>query len=382
MSELRAPATEAKTATEVAETPVADSASDTPQGDRQAAAPKRPTRRMLMIAGAAALLVAGGYYWFATKDIVSTDDAFTDGRAVLIAPEVPGYVVKLAVTDNQRVKAGDLIVQINPRDYITARDRAQATLALDQAQLANARTNLDIVRTKAPADLTAAQAQRDSAKATEIRAKADLVRQQQVNIRATTQQQIDAALATERAAYAALEQAEAQLKVAELVQDDIDTAQAQVKQLEAEVAGAKANLDQAELNLSYTRVTAPQDGWVTKRNVELGNYLQPGQALMSLVTPDVWITANFKESQLADMRPGQPVRIRIDAYPGLKITGKVDSIQMGSGGRFTAFPAEDATGNYIKIVQRVPVKITIDQGLPADRPLPLQLSVVPEVTVK
>ena len=366
MSEQNAPAVEAKTTTETTETPVA---------------PKRSRRRILLIAAAAVVLIGGAFYWETTKDIVSTDDAFTDGRAVLIAPEVPGYVVKLAVTDNQRVKAGDLIVLIDPRDYITARDRAQATLALDQAQLANARTNLDIVRTKAPADLTAAQAQRDSAKATEIRAKADLIRQQQVNIRATTQQQIDAALATERAANAALEQAEAQLKVAALVQDDIDTAQAQVKQLEAEVAGAKASLDQAELNLSYTRVTAPQDGWVTKRNVELGNYLQPGQALMSLVTPDVWITANFKESQLADMRPGQPVRIRIDAYPGLKITGKVDSIQMGSGGRFTAFPAEDATGNYIKIVQRVPVKITIDQGLPADRPLPLQLSVVPEVTV-
>lgn len=382
MGELRAPSIDGKTATEVTETPVAAPASDRPEGDRQAASPKRPTRRMLIIAGAAALLVGGGYYWETTKDIVSTDDAFTDGRAVLIAPKVPGYVTKLAVTDNQRVKAGDLIVQIDPRDYVTARDHAQATLALDQAQLANARTNLDIVRTKAPADLAAAQAQRDSAQATEVRAKADLARQRGVNIRATTQQQIDAALATERSANAALEQAEAQLKVAKLVQDSIDTAEAQVKQLEAQVAGAKADLDQAELNLSYTRVTAPQDGWVTKRNVELGNYLQPGQALMSLVTPEVWVTANFKESQLNRMRPGQPVRIRIDAYPGLKLTGKVDSVQMGSGGRFTAFPAEDATGNYIKIVQRVPVKITIDQGLPDDHPLPLQLSVVPEVTVR
>jgi membrane fusion protein (multidrug efflux system) len=379
MSELRKPAAEAKTDPETHET---QAPATRHEDDAPAPAPKRPTRRLLLIAGAAALLIGGGYYWYTTKDIVSTDDAFTDGRAVLIAPKVPGYVTKLAVTDNQRLKAGDLIVQIDPRDYVAARDHAQGTLALDQAQLASARLNLDIVRTKAPADLAAAQAQRDSALATEIRAKADLVRQKQVDIRATTQQQIDAATATERAANAALEQAEAQLKVAQLVQDNIDTAEAQVHQLEGQVGAAKADLDQAELNLSYTSVVAPQDGWVTKRNVELGDYLQPGQALMSLVTPEFWITANFKESQLNGMKPGDPVKIRIDAYPGLDLTGKVDSIQMGSGGRFTAFPAEDATGNYIKIVQRVPVKITIDHGLPDEHPLPLQLSVVPEVTVK
>ena len=124
------------------------------------------------------------------------------------------------------------------------------------------------------------------------------------------------------------------------------------------------------------------DGWVTKRNVDLGSYLQPGQSLFSLVSTQVWVTANFKESQLTDMRPGQHVTINLDAYPGMKLDGHVDSIQMGSGSRFTAFPAENATGNYVKIVQRVPVKIVIDRGLDPKLPLPLGLSVDPEVDLK
>ncbi len=133
------------------------------------------------------------------------------------------------------------------------------------------------------------------------------------------------------------------------------------------------------LNLSWTRVTAPQDGWITKRNVEQGNYLQAGQTILSIVTPEIWITANFKESQLDRMRPGRKVDIAIDAYPGLKLIGHVDSIQLGSGSRFTAFPPENATGNYVKIVQRVPVKIVIDAGMDPALPLPLGLSAVPTV---
>jgi membrane fusion protein (multidrug efflux system) len=145
------------------------------------------------------------------------------------------------------------------------------------------------------------------------------------------------------------------------------------------VALARAQLDQAMLNLSWTRVTAPQDGWITKRNVEQGNYLQAGQSVLAIVTPELWITANFKESQLDRMRPGQKVDIGIDAYPHLKLVGHVDSIQLGSGSRFTAFPPENATGNYVKIVQRIPVKILIDAGLDPALPLPLGISAVPTV---
>ncbi len=169
------------------------------------------------------------------------------------------------------------------------------------------------------------------------------------------------------------------MRQAELVPQYIGQAEAQVKQLEAQVALARAQLEQAELNLSWTKVTAPQDGWITKRNVEQGNYVQAGQSIFSIVTPDIWITANFKESQLDRMRPGEKVDISVDAYPDLKLTGHVDSVQLGSGSRFTAFPPENATGNFVKIVQRIPVKIVIDSGMDPNLPLPLGLSVVPTV---
>ena len=145
---------------------------------------------------------------------------------------------------------------------------------------------------------------------------------------------------------------------------------------------AEAQLAQAELNLSYTELRAPQDGWVTRRNVNLGTYLQAGQEIFSLVTPEVWVTANFKETQLDRMRPGQPVRIDIDAYPNLPLRGHVDSLQMGSGSVFSLFPAENATGNFVHIVQRVPVKIVIDSGLDPSLPLPLGLSVAPTVELR
>ncbi|WP_146742533.1 HlyD family secretion protein, partial [Lonsdalea quercina] len=141
-------------------------------------------------------------------------------------------------------------------------------------------------------------------------------------------------------------------------------------------------LNTANLNLSYTEVRAPYDGFITRRNVQVGSLVQPGTALFSLVSPNTWITANFKESQLERMRPGNKVEITVDAWPKMKLEGHIDSIQMGSGSRFSAFPAENATGNYVKIVQRVPVKIIIDKGLDPERPLPVGLSVEPKVTVK
>ncbi|MDB5359015.1 MAG: multidrug export protein EmrA [Rhodospirillales bacterium] len=349
----------------------------TPEKARSSAVPK------LVFGGVVlALVLGGGYYWLSTRGLESTDDAYTDGTAITISPKVAGYVVKLAIGDNSRVKAGDTILEIDPRDYQVARDKAVAAQALAQAQLDNARTALEIAKVRYPADLASADAAVGSAKAGYAKAHADLVRQQKVDPRATTQQQIDAARQADQAAQATLEDAEAKLKIAQLVQQNVAQAAAQVRQLEAQATSAKADADQAALNLSYTHMTAPVDGWVTKRNVDLGSYLQPGQSLFSLVSTQVWVTANFKESQLTHMRPGQHVRINIDAYPDLNLEGHVDSIQMGSGSRFTAFPAENATGNFVKIVQRVPVKIVIDTGLDADHPLPLGLSADPEVTLK
>lgn len=318
-------------------------------------------------------------YRYLTRNEASTDDAYTDGHAITVAPQVSGTVVALRVTDNQRVKAGDVLIEIDPRSYVAARDQAEGSLDVAEAQLANARINLDWTRQDYPARLAAAKASLSAAEATHVKAQADQRRQRGLPRQATSQQDIDTADAALQTSEAQIAAAEAAVQRAELVPDYVGQAEAQVHQLEAQVALARAQLQQAELNLSWTKVVAPQDGWITKRNVEQGNYLQAGQAVLSIVTPDIWVTANFKESQLGRMRPGQKVDIAVDAYPNLKLTGHIDSIQLGSGSRFTAFPPENATGNYVKIVQRVPVKIIIDSGLDPAFPLPLGLSVEPTV---
>jgi membrane fusion protein (multidrug efflux system) len=324
-------------------------------------------------------VLAGTGYWYATRNEASTDDAFTDGNAILVAPQVSGAVVALEVADNQRVKAGDELLRIDPRAYRAARDQAAASLAVAQAQLASAQASLDSVRVTAPARLAQAQAQLAAARAAQMKAQADLRRQRALPKQATTQQDLDNAEAAMRAADAQAAEAEAAVRSADVVPQSIAQADAQLKQLQGQIALARAQLEQAELNLAWTVLRAPQDGWVTKRNVNIGNYVTPGQALLSLVTTQIWITANFKEDELARMRPGQTVDIDVDAYPSLHLHGHIDSIQLGSGSRFSAFPVENATGNFVKVVQRVPVKIVIDSGLDPAIPLPLGVSVVPTV---
>ena len=349
-----------------------------------AATPPPRSRVGWLVLGVLALAAVGGgtFYWIATRNLVSTDDAYTDGRAITIAPKVAGYVTDLLVTDNQRVHAGDVLLRIDPRDYLAARDQAAGRVVSAEAQLTNARLALELARIVYPAKLDAARAQRDAALAVLIRAQADLRRQQALPRPATTQSNVDEATAGDAQSRAQLAQAEAGVRQAEPVAQNIAQAEAQVHELEGELAQARAQLEQAEVNLTYCTLIAPQDGWVTKRNVERGTFVNAGGALMSLVAPEVWVTANFKESQLDRMRPGQPVRISVDAYPGLRLRGHVDSIQKGSGGRFSTFPPENATGNFVKIVQRVPVKIVIDEGLDPNLPLPLGLSVGPVVELK
>ncbi|MGO9683840.1 MAG: HlyD family secretion protein, partial [Beijerinckiaceae bacterium] len=220
------------------------------------------------------------------------------------------------------------------------------------------------------------------AQAALAKADAEYKRQQSLPHQATTQQEVDAATAAWHQAQAQIVQAEAQVRQAEPVEQRIGQAVSEVANLKGQVEQAQARLGQALLNLSRCVVLAPQDGWITKRNVEQGNYVSPGQQILSIVSPRLWVTANFKESQLALMRPGQPVTIEVDAYPELHLEGHVDSIQLGSGSKFTAFPPENATGNFVKIVQRVPVKITIDKGLDPKLPLPLGISVDPRVKVR
>ncbi|MBN9563809.1 MAG: efflux RND transporter periplasmic adaptor subunit [Alphaproteobacteria bacterium] len=329
-----------------------------------------------------AVLIAGAIYWFSTRDLESTDDAYTDGRAVTIAPHVSGYVIALDVNDNQRVKAGQVLAVIDPRDFQAARDQAEGNLRVAEAQLENGRISLETAKISYPAKLAAARAQLDSARAALANAQAEYNRQHSVPRAATTQQNIDTSTANLRTAQAQVEQAEAQVRENDLVPQLIAQAEAQVHQLEGQVEQARAQLAQANLNLSWTKITAPQEGWITQRRIEKGNLVQSGQAIFSVVTPDVWIVANFKETQLDRIRPGQKVDISVDAYPDLKLTGHVDSIQLGSGAQFAALPPENATGNFVKIVRRVPVKIDIDHGLPPDMMLPLGISVTPTVHLK
>jgi membrane fusion protein, multidrug efflux system len=352
------------------------------QDEADARGKRRPTVMLGGILVLALLAGAGIYYWLSNRNIVSTDDAYTDGRAVSIAPQVSGQVISLDVTDNQFVPKGQPLVHIDPRQYVNDRTIAQGVLDTAKAQLAGQTFGAEIARKNFPALLKQAQAQLVAAQAAEVKAQADYQRQRSLPKQATTQQEVDAATAALRQAQAQVAQAEAQVLVAEPVPQRIGEADAQVGQLKGQTEQAQGRLDQADLNLSWTVVKARQDGWITKRNVEMGNYVTAGQQIFSIVSPEVWVTANFKESQLAWIRPGQKATIEVDAYPQLRLEGHVDSVQLGSGSKFTAFPPENATGNFVKIVQRVPVKIIIDSGLDPALPLPLGISVVPTVRVR
>lgn len=355
---------------------------DRDQDDHQDDGPEKPKSRLpiiILIVVAVLALIGGLIYWFMTRNQVDTDDAYTEGNAVSIAPKVSGYVVENRINDNVFVHAGDLLLKIDPRDYIVARDQAQASLDAALAQQATAEVDLQTTRVRAPANLAQAEAQLAQAHASLDQSENDSKRQHGVDPRATTQTNLDQATTAVRSNAANVKSAQAQVAVAALVKETIQTAEATLLQRKAQVEQARANLAQAQLNLSYTEVRAPQDGQITRRNVDQGTFAQAGQQVFYLVTRDVWVVANFKETQLDRMRVGQLVDVKVDAYSQLHLSGHVESIQGGSGARFTAFPAENATGNFVKIVRRVPVKIVIDHGLEHWPFLPLGLSAEPTV---
>jgi membrane fusion protein (multidrug efflux system) len=364
--------------------------------------------RMLVAAGLGlAALVGAAVYWFVTRNIETTDDAFIDGDALQIAPRVGGPVVELRITDNQAVKQGDLLLRIDPRDYEVAVENARAALAAAAAQAGMARANLELTQATVAATLAQAtsaveharaavqqnQAQIAVAEAEQVRARQDQLRYAQL-VRddfASKQrhEQADASASTADARLrgakeavkvteAQLGEALAQLDAARTGPQQVAVRAAQVRTGDAQVAAAQAALDQAELNLSYTRIAAPQDGVVTKRAVRQGDVVQRDQQLAALVFGTPWVIANFKETQLTRMKPGQPVDISIDAYPGVRFAGHVDSIQRGTGARFSLLPPENATGNFVKVVQRVPVKIVFDKP-PGAYVLSLGMSVLPRV---
>lgn len=345
---------------------------------------KRPGKKPLIILGIVivVMLLVALWFWVTTRNIETTDDAFTEADAVTISPKTSGYVTALKVKDNQRVKQGDLLVVIDPRDATAQQAQAKAQLSLAQAQLHQAQAQLSLAKVQYPAQKDQALAQQARAEANYQNALEDDRRQRRVDPRATSQRNIDAASAQLRSAKAELTNAQAQVEVASQVALQIRQQETNVEARQSQVEQAQAQLNQADLNLSYTEVRAPYDGFITRRNVQPGTLVQAGSSLFSLVSPEVWIVANFKESQLRRMKPGNKVEISVDAWPDLKLEGHVDSVQMGSGSRFSAFPSENATGNYVKIVQRVPVKIIIDKGLDPAMPLPIGLSVEPKVTVE
>jgi membrane fusion protein, multidrug efflux system len=342
----------------------------------------RKTRTAVAIAAGALFITSGIAYAVVSGRTVSTDDAYTDGRAIVIAPHVAGYVAKLDITDNQFVHQGQVLLQIQCTDYLAARDHAQGALESSEGQLAAAESSLALAKITYPAKFAASQGALETERADLFKAQSEFLRQHDIPKEATTSHDVDFATAERNAAEGSVAQAQAQERMAKPVELNIQQVEADVEQLRGDVKSAQANLDQEKLNVGWCNVTAPQDGWVTKRGVEQGDYVQVGQQLFSIVSPEVWVTANFKETELTRMRAGQHVSIAVDAYPSLKLKGHVDSIQLGSGGKFTAFPAENATGNFVKIVQRVPVKILIDSGLDPKQPLPLNLSVEPTVQLQ
>ena len=354
------------------------SAGETLRPDNAVPPPVHKHRKKFFIGALIALALVTAvvfYYHFFLAPFVSTDDAFIDGYVTMISPRVPGQVSRLLVTDNQRVKEGDVLLEIDPRDYEAKLAQARADLAAARSQSDQSEAQVKVSEAKA----AQSQAAVTAAEAENQRAAVDLKRYQSVESRAVSKSAFDLAQAQARAATADLAAARSQAKAAEA---DVALSQAGVETAAAGVQQAEAKLQQAGLNLSYTKVVAPRDGRITARTVQLGNYVQPGQMLLAVVPTNVWVVANFKETTLTWLRPGQPVELRVDAYPNLKLKGRLDSLQTGTGARFSLLPPENAVGNYVKVVQRVPVKIVFDEPLPADLDIAPGMSVVPTVRVK
>ena len=276
---------------------------------------------------------------------VTTDDAFIEGHIISISPKVSGFITQVLITDNQEVKKGDLLVSIDSRDYQARVNTYEAALLVAQKEAEKAKSGISV------------------AKAQSDRAETDLKRYENLTDSSSiSKQDLDNARAASISAKANLEVAVNNSSAAE-----------------AKIVQAQATLEQAKLELSYTNIYAPQDGRIAQKHAEVGSYVSTGQPLMAIISYDVWVTANFKETQLKDMLPGQEVNISVDAFKKQKLKGHIDSIQAGTGSRFSLLPPENATGNYVKVVQRVPVKIIIDEPVENLKHLSLGMSVEPSV---
>ncbi len=383
-------------------------------------APKRSPVKFVALGMLILAVAAGIWAWFHFRDRVSSDDAQVDAHITAVAPKIPGNVLEVLVKDNQPVKAGDILVRIDPRDYQARVDIARAALVQAQSQLHTAQTVVPLTsgttqsgtsgataqladsmaelerarlayEQAASSDVAVAQANVRTRQANNERAQADLARMKPLVDKAEISNlQYDSYQAAARVAESELRAAQEQVSSAQqnaamkksaitAAQSKVNVAQAQVetslanrKQVDvrraesgtaaAGVEAARANLAAAELQLSYTTLVAAVDGVVTRKSVEPGQIVQPGQGLMTLIPlQDVWVTANFKETQLAGVHPGQRAEITVDMY-GRSVEGHVDSIASATGSRLSLLPPENATGNFVKVVQRIPVKILIDRN--------------------
>src|SRR5262245_6574024 len=388
----------------------------------------------------ALLLAAGGAWWYFSRGSESTDDAQLDARVTQVASRVGGTIAKLNIEDNQLVDAGTVLIELDRRDYQVALDKARAELADAEAAFVAAQSAVPITSTTAVSNVTNARggiaqaqgavaaAEREleaararlvssQARAREAEANANKAARDAERLRGlvakdeVSQQQFETATAAAEAQKAAAEsarsqvaeaqagirvaeskvvqahageqQAHAELSAAETGPSQVAATKARAQSAAARVQQAKANVEQAELNLQYTTLKAPARGIVAKRGLNVGQVVQAGQPLLAIVqTDDIWVTANFKETQLKSMRPGQRVSIEVDAIGGKPLGGKVDSIAGATGARFSLLPPENATGNFVKVVQRIPVKIVLDPGQDPERRLRPGMSVDATVSTR
>jgi len=386
---------------------------------------RHPLRLGMLAAASLILALVAAHYYTYSLTHESTDDAFIAGDVVAVSPRVASSVVTVFVDDNQHVQKGDVLVELDPHDFAAKLAQAQANLEAARARYRSAEINVRVTDTttgagveQAAAGVEAAARQVDTARsrleearaqvaaaaAEATRAQADAERYERLlQYRAVSTQERDNAVAVGRRAAAALDaaqksqqaandglrqaesqlgEAKARLASAKAAPSQVAYSRSQVETATAEIAQAEAAVRQAQLELSYTKIVAPEAGRITQKSVEPGAYVQVGQPLLSIVPDRLWVVANFKETQLRAMRPGQPVAITVDAYPNRTFRGHVDSIQAGSGAAFSLLPPENATGNYVKVVQRVPVKIVFDDPPDPHYALGLGMSVVPTVTVR
>jgi membrane fusion protein (multidrug efflux system) len=372
---------------------------------------QHPHAKWVMLLMALVIVAAGVWVWryFAVRE--STDDAQIDGYIYPVSARVSGTVLHVNYDNNMYAAKDAVLVELDPTDYQVALQRAQADLADAEANAQAARTTVPITHTGTSSQLSAAQAALVTAHKEEQAAQArvadaeawykkaasDLGRMQQLIAKdEISQQQYDAAVAAEQAAKATVEaaranlaaaqsrvaQAEAGVRSAQTAPQQVAVMRSRAGAAEAAVERAQAAVTQAQLNLQYITIRAPVAGVISQRNVEVGQVIQAGQPLFGIVDLDnIWVTANFKETQLKNMRPGQPARLKVDAY-GRTYSGHVDSIGGATGARFSLLPPENATGNYVKVVQRLPVKIVFDKGQDPQHLLRPGMSVVPTVLTK